>query len=216
VGVVDHVMHYGLDGRAPVDSAFYIPFATLADEVPQWAAGFGLVVKTAVPPRQLEAAVRRAVLELDAQQPIYDVKTMREVMAENVSDRRFSLLLLGTFAGLALLLAAVGIYGVMSYSVVQRTREIGIRMALGARQNSVLWLVVGQGARLALVGVGIGLVVALGVSRALDSLVYGMSATDPLTYALVALGLGGVAVVASWLPARRAMRVDPAVSLRAE
>ena len=215
VGVVNHVMQYGLDGKAPVDTAFYIPYAAHADLYPKWATGFAVVMRTRLPPRQLEAAARRAVIEVDAEQSIYQVRTMEEVLAENVSDRRFNLLLLGTFAALALLLAAVGIYGVMSYSVAQRTREIGIRMALGAAQDSVLWLVVGQGARLALLGVGIGLLVALGVSRALESLVYGMSATDPVTYALVALGLSSIAVLASWIPARRAMRVDPVVSLRA-
>jgi ABC-type antimicrobial peptide transport system permease subunit len=173
-------------------------------------------MRTRLPPRQLESAARRAVGEVDSEQSIYEVRTMEEVLAANVSDRRFNLLLLGTFAALALMLAAVGIYGVMSYSVAQRTREIGIRMALGAAQDSVLWLVVGQGARLALLGVGIGLLVALGVSRTLESLVYGMSATDPLTYALVALGLSSIAVMASWIPARRAMRVDPVVSLRAD
>ena len=133
-----------------------------------------------------------------------------------MSDRRLNLLLLGIFAAVALLLASVGIYGVMSYSVEQRTREIGIRMALGAESNAVLRLIVGQGARLAAVGIIAGVAGAFALSRVMAGLLYGVSATDPLTYAALAVVLAAVAVGACAVPARRAVRVDPAVALRAE
>ena len=137
-------------------------------------------------------------------------------MSQSLGDRRFSLLLLGAFAGLAVVLALVGIYGVMSYTVAQRTREIGIRMALGAAHGRVLALVVTQGLRLAGLGLAIGVGFALALSGVLRSLLFGVTATDPLTYAAVAAALGAIALCACWLPARRAARVDPVVALRAE
>ena len=137
-------------------------------------------------------------------------------MSNSVSDRRLSLLLLGIFAAIALLLASVGIYGVMSYSVEQRTREIGIRMALGAERSSVLRLIVGQGARLAASGILVGIAGAFALSRVMAGLLYGVSATDPLTYLALAAVLAAVAVAACAVPARRALLVDPAVALRAE
>jgi ABC-type antimicrobial peptide transport system permease subunit len=141
---------------------------------------------------------------------------MEEAVSQSLGDRRFSLSLLGAFAGLALALALVGIYGVMSYSVAQRTREIGIRMALGAAHGRVLRLVVGQGLRLAGLGLAIGIGCALALSGVLRTLLFGVTATDPVTYAAVAAALGAVALGACWLPARRAARVDPAIALRAE
>jgi ABC-type antimicrobial peptide transport system permease subunit len=144
------------------------------------------------------------------------MKSMETMIADTLAERRFSMLLLGSFAGIALLLASVGIYGVISYLVSQRTREVGIRLALGARTEDVLKLVVGRGALLAVVGVGIGLAAALAATQALAKMLFGVSATDPPTYTVVALALGGVAVLASYLPARRAAGIDPMVALRYE
>jgi putative ABC transport system permease protein len=141
---------------------------------------------------------------------------MEEVLSDSIARQRFSMLLLAVFAGVALALAAVGLYGVMSYTVAQRTREIGLRMALGAQRGDVLRLVVGQGLRLVFVGVGIGLAAALALTRLMSSLLYGVSATDPLTLAVISLLLVSVAALASYIPARRATKVDPLVALRYE
>ena len=162
------------------------------------------------------SAVRREVLALDAELPVFEVKTMESAVDQSLAGRKFSLLLLGLFAAAALALAAVGVYGVMSYGVVQRTREIGIRMALGAREEDVLRLVVGDAFRMAAFGIAIGIVLAFALSRVLRGMLYGVSAFDPLAYAALTLVLAVIALLASWLPARRAARVDPGVALRAE
>jgi len=216
VGVYRHFTHGGLDDPGPVRMGTIFPYALVAQLVPQWGTDLILVVRGEGHPQPLAAAVRREVLALDGELPVLAVRTLESAVEDSLASRRFSLLLLGIFAATALVLSAVGLYGVTSYAVVQRTREIGIRMALGARQEDVLRLVVGGGARLAAGGIGIGLLLALGLSRVLSGMLYAVSAVDPLTFSAIALLLASVALFASWLPARRAARVDPAEALRAE
>lgn len=175
-----------------------------------------LVIKTEVAPLSLTATVRRTVWEVDKDQPVSNVRTMDEIATESIARERFSMLLLAIFAGLALLLAAVGIYGVMSYWVTQRRSEIGIRMALGAQKGNVLRLMVGQGLKLVLVGVVLGLAGAFVLTRLMASLLFGIGATDPATFVSISLLLVGVAFLASYLPAHRATKVDPVVALRSE
>jgi putative ABC transport system permease protein len=174
------------------------------------------MVRTSVRPEALSDAVRKTVWSLDPDQPILGLGTMQARMDEFYAPRRFNMLLFGVFALVALLLAAVGIYGVLAYSVTQRTHEIGIRLALGAQTHDVLWLIVRQGLALTLIGVVLGLVGAFALTRVLQNLLYGVSATDPATFAGIALLLLGVAGVASFLPAWRATKVDPLVALRHE
>lgn len=175
-----------------------------------------MVVSTTVPPTSVTPAVRAAIHSVDPNQPVFNVKTMDVVVAESVGSSRFYFWLLGCFALVALALAAAGIYGVMSYVVTQRTREIGIRMALGAKAGNVRRMVVRQGMTLVIAGLVLGTVVAFAITRLLAKLLYNVSATDPLTFACVALLLGGVALVASYIPARRAAQVDPVASLKYE
>ena len=175
-----------------------------------------LAVRTSSDPLDLAHAIERQVWTVDKDQPVADVMTLEGVLFKSVAEPRFRTLLLGIFAGLALSLAAVGIYGVMSYTVAQRTHEIGIRMALGAQRNTVLKLVIGNGLRLALIGVGTGILSALALTRFLASLLYGVKPTDPLTFAVVSLILTAIALLASYIPARRATKVDPMVALRYE
>ena len=189
----------------------YVPLAQNAT----WGS-LSLAVRTTVEPESLAGAVRGAVLALDKNQPVYDVRTMDDVRSASVAGRRMVVILFGVFAVLALLLAAIGIYGVLSYAVAQRTHEIGIRVALGARRMDVLRLVVGQGMRLVMLGVGLGVAGAFAVTRLLESLLFGVSATDPATFAGVAAILSAVALLACYIPARRATRVDPMVALRYE
>jgi len=175
-----------------------------------------MVLRSDGDPTQLTGAARAAIAEVDPSQPVFDVVTMDSLIAGTLAQRRFTMTLMLLFGLVALVLAAVGIYGVMAYTVAQRTREVGIRMALGARPAAVLAMVLGDGMRLVAVGLAVGLVAALALARVVSSLLYGVAATDLVTYALIAVALGGVALCAIVLPARRAMRVDPMVALRAE
>ncbi len=215
VGLVAHVKHYGIDGESPVDPQVHYPLAQAPAEAMQFVGQrLTILVRTTKDPLALTAAVRDEVRALDANQPVFGVQTMDDLVSESLAGRRFSMLLLGVFAGVALLLAGVGIYGVMAYSMAQRTHEVGIRMALGARGRDVLWMVLRQGMALAGAGVGAGLVVALALTRVMASLLYGVSATDPSTFTGVALLLAGVALLACLIPALRATRVDPIRALR--
>lgn len=208
VGVVGAVKHGGLDKQAK--PTIYAPFL----QVPRMR--MSLLLRTTLAPASLANDVKAAVWAVDKDQPIYNLKTMDEIIAETKSTPRLTLVLLSLFSGLALLLAAVGLYGVMSYLVAQRTHEIGIRLALGAQAGDVLKLIVGQGMALALLGVSLGLGAALALTRLMARLLYGVSATDPLTFAVVALLLSLIALLACYLPARRATRIDPLVALRHE
>jgi putative ABC transport system permease protein len=179
-------------------------------------AGMTFVIRASVEPASLGAAVRQAAREVDPAQPVSDLRTMESVVVEAVTQPRFNLALLGLFGGLALLLSAAGVYGVTSYAVAQREQEIGIRKALGAQSGDVLRLVIRQAMAAVLPGVAIGLVMALAATRVMNSLLYGVSATDPLTFVAIALSLTLVALLACWIPARRATKVDPMVALRTE
>lgn len=174
------------------------------------------VIRTTIEPAGLTAAVRQAVQEVDKAQPVSDIRTMENIVSDAVTQPRFNLILLGIFGGIALLLSASGIYGVMAYTVSQRTHEIGIRMALGAPAGNVLRMVMGQGLRLTVIGIALGLLASFLLTRYLSSLLFGISATDAPTFAVVALFLAGVALVACFVPARRAARTDPMVALRYE
>jgi putative ABC transport system permease protein len=175
-----------------------------------------VLVRTAMPPLSLVGPIRKVLGELDKEQPMAKIATMDELVGDSVARSRFTTLLLSCFAGLALVLACIGIYGVMAYSVAQRVNEIGIRMALGAQQADVLRIVLGQGIRLTAIGVAIGVVAALALGRLMTTLLYGVSASDPLTFFGVAVLLASVAVLACYIPARRATRVDPVIALRYE
>ncbi len=175
-----------------------------------------IIVRTQTSPEALVVAVRRQVREVDPSQPIHNVRSLEQIRSESIAPERFILALVGSFAAMALVLTMVGIYGLMSYSVTQRTREIGIRMALGAQSRDVRRLVVRQGLSLALAGVAIGLVAAFALTRVMKALLFEVSSTDPITFALITLLLTVVALLACWIPARRATKVDPMVALRIE
>ncbi len=175
-----------------------------------------LVVQTGVDPASMATTVRNAVWEIDKDQPVSNIRTMEEILLDSIARQRFNMLLLAIFGAVALILAAVGIYGVMSYSVAQRTHEIGIRMALGAQTGAVLKLAVGYGLKLVLAGVAIGLIAAFALTRVMSTLLFGVTATDPMTFTLISLLFVCVAALASYIPARRATKVDPIIALRYE
>ncbi len=208
VGVVGHVKQRGLEGESPVQ--YYIPLRQRP------LNSVFLVVRTSSDPSSLTPSVRGAIRSLDPELPVFNVTSMEQLVSDSMAQRRFSMFLFGIFAAVALVLASVGLSGVMAYSVTQRTHEIGIRMALGASRGQVLRLVVGQGMILSAVGLGLGVAGALAATRLMAKLLFGVGATDPTTFVVIALVLGLVALVASYLPARLATRVDPMIALRYE
>lgn len=212
VGVAGDVRQMGVD--EPVKAEMYLPHRQIKEQ--QWFAPRDLVLRTAVNPVSLVAAVRNQIHEIDPDQPISNIRTMDEVLGDETAQRRLGMTLLAVFAALALLLAALGIYGVLAYFVVQHTQEIGVRLALGAPRYDILALVLKKGLTLALLGVGIGLGAAFALTSLMASLLFGMSATDPRTFGLVGLLLLSVALLACYLPARRATNVDPMIALRYE
>ncbi|HEX8685508.1 MAG TPA: FtsX-like permease family protein, partial [Pyrinomonadaceae bacterium] len=209
VGLVGHVRNEGLEGESR--GQYYVPYAQRPNNTDLF-----LVARTDGDPASLAPSVRGAVAQVDRDLPVYRVTTMEKLVSESLAQRRFSMFLFGVFAALALALAVVGLYGVMSYAVAQRTHEIGLRMALGAQARDVLRMVVGQGMWLVAAGLGLGLLGAFALTRLMSSLLFEVSASDPLTYAGIALLLGAVALLASYLPARRATKVDPMEALRYE
>jgi predicted permease len=219
VGVVGHIKHWGLDseGHETIQSQFYIPFMQIPDKfMPLVAHGISVTLRSQAAPLSLVADIRRAVTRINSQQVVYDVRTMESIVSDSLAARRFAMVLLGVFAVLALVLSSIGIYGVISYLVGQRTQEIGIRMALGAQQLDVMRLVVGQGAKMALAGVVIGLVFALWLMRFMAKMLYGIGTRDPSTLVGVAFLLLLIALAACYVPARRAMRVNLVDALRYE
>jgi len=215
VGVVGHVKQWSLDAddKQSLQAQLYLPFRQLGGN----PSGVGVVVRAeGGAEATLSDSMRRAIQSQNNQNVFYGWQTMNEVIADSMVAQRFSLMLLNGFAAVALLLASVGLYGVISYLVSQRTHEIGIRLALGARRTDVLRLVFRHGLKLALGGVALGLIAALGLTRLLAKMLYGVSATDPLTFAVIALLLLSVAMLACWIPARRATKVDPMIALRCE
>ena len=208
IGVVGNVRQDGLVVAARPE--VYAPL--LQSPVPYMV----LAVRTRVEPAALTGAIRHAVMVVDKDQPLFHIQTMQQVVSDSVAGRRFQMVLLALFASVALMLAAVGIYGLISYSVSQRTHEIGIRMALGAKREGVLRLVLRQALLLAAAGVALGIGGALTLTRFLSSLLFGVSSKDPLTFVAVSLLLAGVATSASFIPAWRAARIDPMVALRYE
>jgi putative ABC transport system permease protein len=179
-------------------------------------ATYQLLTRTDVEPTGLAAAVRGQIAALNKDQAVFNVRTMEQIVSESVAPRRFSMLLLAVFAVVALALAVIGIYGMLSYAVAQRTREIGLRMTLGAQRTDVMRLVIGHGMKLAVAGVVAGLIASFALTRTMRNLLFGVSATDPITFASITLLLAVVALLACWLPARRATKVDPMVALRYE
>jgi putative ABC transport system permease protein len=208
VGIVRDVKQYALDRKDPMQ--IYLPEAQFPTSI------MTLVVHTSSDPQSLVSAVRGAVSGMDKELATYNIATMEQLLADSISLRRFSMLLLMTFAGVALMLAGVGIYGVISYSVTQRTHEIGVRLALGANRRDIIRLVVRQGMAMTLVGVGIGLAATFALTRVLESLLFNVSATDPATFIIIPAVLTIVALGACFVPARRAAKVDPMVALRYE
>ncbi|MGH9834187.1 MAG: ABC transporter permease, partial [Blastocatellia bacterium] len=214
IGVVNETKQRSLSQGAP--ATVFIPIGQVTDEMRQLAQQASFVLRTTGAPLALGAAIRSEMRQLDPALPIRNLRSMEQLVGRSVAPQRFNLSLLGLLAALGLLLAAVGIYGVMAYGVSQRAQEIGLRMALGAQTRDVMKLVVKQGMALALIGVAIGLIASFALTRLMKTLLFGVSATDPLTFIVISLLLTFVALLACWIPARRATRVDPIIALRCE
>jgi len=213
--VVGDVKHLSLDGEpAP---HIYLPIQQTHEDGVAWLTNNQYwLLRTTAGPLMLSAAARREILAVDRNAPASSIRTMEQYLASSVAPRRFNLRLLSIFAAAALILAATGLYGVISHGVVQRKRELGIRIALGARASDVLKLVIGQGMALVIIGVALGLAAALALTRVMKGLLFGVSATDPLTFTVIALLLVFVALLACYIPARRATKVDPLIALKSE
>jgi len=210
VGVVPRLKVYGFDEPTNPLPQFYLPML----QQPQ--SGLVMLLRTSLPADALEKPLRQIVASLDPAQPVFEVRTMQSRVAETWATPRLVSFLLSVFAGLALLLAVVGLYGVMAYNGVRRMREIGVRLALGAGRRQIVAMMLRQGMRLLVIGLAVGFAAAFGLSRVMQSLLFGVSATDPIIFFVVSLLLGSAAVIACWIPARRASRVDPIITLRAE
>ncbi len=210
VGVVADVKNARMN--LPTQPEVYAPVAQNVGE--GWTNAMALVVRTAAEPAGLLAAIRAQVRAVDPDQAVSDAATMEEHLERSLSQPRFGMLLLSLFAGVALLLAAIGVYGVVAYEARQRTHEIGIRTAIGARPAHILRLIVGDGLRLSLLGAALGIAAALPATRLLASLLYGVGRYDPLTFLAMPAGLVAAAALAAYLPARRALRLDPVAALR--
>jgi predicted permease len=219
IGVVGHVEHWGLGakGHDSLQSQIYLPVWQVPDRF--WtllSSGSGYVARTAGSPLGIVNAMRETAVKADASSVVYGARPLQEIVANSIAKQRLAMILLSVFSALALVLSAIGIYGVISYLTGQRTHEIGIRVALGASRSDVLRMVIGEGMRITLIGVGIGIAAALGLTRLISQLIYGVGAYDPITFVGVAVLLTGVALLACYIPARRAMRVDPMIALRYE
>lgn len=217
IGVVGHVKHYGLDTTGPVQAQYYLSFQQIPEEFLIRLSGrLTFLVKTDENPPNLISSVRNTVLSIDRNQPVFLIQTMDDMLSASLASRRFAMLLLTVFAGIALVLSLVGVYGVIAYSVVQRTREIGIRIALGAAKADILKLMIQQGMIPVATGLIVGIAGALAFSRFISGLLYAVSPLDPATFILTPLFMTFVALLASYIPARRAMNVHPVTALRYE
>ena len=216
VGVAGHVLHWGLGNEELVQPQLYIPLMQPPDKFFLGTPSAQIVIRTDGAPGAPFAMVRKRIEQLSSENVVYDARTVEDQLANSMASRRFAMIILGIFGGLAILLSSIGIYGVISYAVGQRTHEIGIRMALGAERQHVLVMVMAQGLKMTAVGVAIGLTAAAGLTRMMAKLIYGVRTTDPVTFAGVIVVLTAVALAACYLPARRATRIDPMAALRYE
>jgi predicted permease len=217
IGVVGHVNQWGLDSDATqsLRAQLYMACQQMPDEfMPLVPSGISVMVRSSVVFSTVFDSIRRTAQQMSSDEVVYGAQSMEQIIADSIAARRFSMVLMGGFAGLALLLSSIGIYGVISYLVGQRAQEIGIRIALGAGRGEVLRMVLSHGGKMACIGVVIGLASSLGLTRLMAGMLYGVSPTDPLTFAGVAVILILVAFAACYIPARRATRVDPVVALR--
>ena len=219
VGIVKHVKHEGLasGGREKVPAQFYMPFVQVPQRfVTEVSLGVDFVARTDGPPMSFVGAIREASKQFDSQQVVYAFDSVDAIVSSSISAQQFLMMLLSGFAGAALLLSSVGIYGLVSYLVEQRTHEIGVRVALGALRRDVLRLILKHGTKTTLCGIGVGLAGAFGLTRLLSSFLFGVTPADPVTFGGIATLMFFVGLLASYIPARRALRVDPMVALRYE